>query len=128
MAQASRAHGWYLDVERGPECLFVHPRRTPDEPADAMSLAQQVWSLLEQNFTHRVVLELSDIGALDELLLEQILDLNNRVRACGGMMRLCGLSARNRKVLADEGLDGHVASYADREAAVMGWARPQQPR
>ena len=52
MAQVTCARGWNLEVERGPECLFVTPRRKPDEAATMRSLAEQLWTLLEQNFTY----------------------------------------------------------------------------
>jgi anti-anti-sigma regulatory factor len=98
------------------------------EAADARWLADQVWSLLEQNLAHRVVLELTEIGPLDSALVEQIIDLSDRIRGCDGLMRVCGLSRRNQQVFAAEGLESRASSYADREAAVMGWARPEKPR
>jgi anti-anti-sigma regulatory factor len=128
MDQLCCARGWSLDVERGPECLFVRPRRNSDELAATRSLAEQIWSLLEQNFTYRVVLELGDIEQLDSLLIEQVLWLDKQIRDHGGMLRLCGLSPENRQLFVEAGLEGHVAHYCDREQAVMGSARPLQPR
>jgi anti-anti-sigma factor len=128
MAQVTCARGWNLEVERGPECLFVTPRRKPDEAATMRSLAEQLWTLLEQNFTYRVVLVLSDIELLDSLLVEQLLWLDAQTRNHGGMLRICGLSEENQQLFAAAGLEGHVARYCDREDAVMGATRPMQPR
>ena len=128
MAQVCCARGWSLEVERGPECLFVTPHRTNDEATSTRSLAEQLWNLLEQNFIYRAVLVLSDIEQLDSLLVEQLLWLDKQTRKHGGMLRVCGLSDDNRQLFAAAGLEGHVAHYCDREQAVMGAARPMQPR
>ena len=128
MAHASCARGWDLHVERGPEWLFVRPQRVPGGHEAAPLLAEQVWSLLEQSLTHRVVLDMSEIHQLDSLLLEQLLWLHQQTANHDGMMRICGLDASNEQVLAEEGLDGVFGHYRDYEAAVMGDARPPQPR
>ena len=128
MTQVCCARGWSLEIERGPECLFVRPRRASGESDAARSLAEQLWSLSEQNFTYRVVLELSEIRQLDSLLIEQLLWLEQQIRDHGGMLRICGLSPDNQAALVEAGLDGHFAQYCNREAAVMGWSRPLQPR
>ena len=128
MAHASCARGWDLQVERGPEWLFVRPERAAGGHAAAPRLAEQVWSLLEQTLTHRVVLDLSEIDRLDSLLLEQVLWLHRQIANHDGMMRICGLDTANQRVLAQEGLDAVFGHYRDYEAAVMGDARPPQPR
>jgi anti-anti-sigma regulatory factor len=91
-------------------------------------LAEQIWSLLEQNRTHRVVLDLSEIDQLDDVLLKQLLWLHEQTAQHDGMMRICGLATSNQHVLAEEGLDAVFGHYRDYEAAVMGDARPTQPR
>jgi anti-anti-sigma regulatory factor len=128
MAQVSCARGWSLEIERGPECLFVRPRRASGESESARSLAEQLWSLLEQNFMYRAVLELSEIEQLDSLLIEQLLWLDRQLREHDGLLRICGLSPENQAAFAEAGLETRFAHYCDREAAVMGWSRPLQPR
>ena len=54
------AHGWELDVERGPDWLFVRPHGLSHDPlefveADSPDLADEVWSLVEKYFTRRLV-------------------------------------------------------------------------
>jgi anti-anti-sigma factor len=92
-----------------------------------LDLAEQVWSLLEQNMTHRLVLELDDIGLLISSLIGQLVLLQKKIGSQGGLMRLCGLSANNKRVLETCRLGGYLPQYADRTQAVMG-ERPVKPR
>jgi anti-anti-sigma factor len=125
MVQATT--GWNCDVERGPDCLFVRPRGSVSR-ADEAGLADQVWDLLERSSTHRLVLELDDMGLLKSTLVGQLLLLKQRIENRGGLMRLCGLSPANQRVLAHCRLDHFLPQYCDRTEAVMAGARPLQPR
>ena len=118
--------GCELDVERGPDWLFVRPhgeslRGHEDE------LAEQIWQLLEQCTTHRLVLELDDVGSFMSSLIGQLVLLHQRICNRGGLMRLCGLSAANRRALDASRLSGYFPQYRDRNEAVMA-VRPMQPR
>jgi anti-anti-sigma regulatory factor len=128
MAQASLANGrWIFDVERGPDWLFVRPRRH-GLAADAAGFAEQVWALLEQHLTHRLVLELGEVGQLDSRLVGQLSWLYKRIHAHEGIMRVCELSASNEEVLRASRLEGHFPRYRNREDAVLCHAHPKQPR
>jgi anti-anti-sigma factor len=90
-------------------------------------LADYLWSLLERHFTYRLVLDLSEVQALDRKLLSELLRLQRRVRQHGGLMRVCGLSPECQRVLQRHGLDGRLPCYCGLEDAVMGsW--PRNPR
>jgi anti-anti-sigma factor len=128
MVQVTRARGWDLDVERGPDSLFVHPYRLEDDATLAPALAEQIWALLEQNLTHRLVLELNDIGHLNSHLIGELVWLHKRIHSHDGMMRICGLSSNNEKVLEQCHLSGYLPHFRNREEAVMGQPRPKQPR
>jgi anti-anti-sigma regulatory factor len=122
------APGWSVDLDRGPDWLFVrvHPPvddLTPDTPP----LADAVWSLLEQHCLHRVVLEMDEMSRLYSPLIGQLMLLHKRIYNDGGLLRLCGLSSENQEVLHTTRLDGQLPNYADRGEAVMGH-RPSQPR
>jgi anti-anti-sigma factor len=121
------AHGWELDVDRGPDWLFVRPHSLPRDAAEMPPLAEQIWSLLEQNFTHRLVLELDRISYLQSYLVGQLVWLHKRIHTHGGLMRICGMSEENQDVLHQCRLDDRFPRYLNREAAVMGY-RPIQPR
>ncbi len=134
------AHGWELDVERGPDWLFVrprglahgpldptHPEMTHTDLMDTPDLADEIWALVEQTFTHRLVLELDQIGHLNSYLIGQLMRLFKRISTRGGLMRICGLSPGNQAVLDQCRLSGRLPSYENRTEAVMA-SRPPQPR
>ncbi|MBS0207318.1 MAG: STAS domain-containing protein [Planctomycetes bacterium] len=121
------AQGWELEVERGPEWLFVHIRCTPEGALAVPPLADTVWQILEQHMTYRVVLECDELNLLHSMLIGELMTLNRRVAAHGGTMRLCGLSDENRIVLRHCRLDRHFPHNLDRTEAVMG-TRHVRPR
>ncbi len=122
------ARGWDLDVERGPDWLFVRPRRLSRTAQRSPAFAEQIWSILQQNFTHRLVLEMGDFDRLDSHLIGELLWLYERIHSHDGTMRICGLSSSNQDLLHQCRLDDHFPPYRDRAEAVMGHARPAQPR
>lgn len=128
MVHVSSARGWDLEVDRGPDWLFVRPARRGAAGSDQSSLAGEVWGLLEQTLMHRLVLELDEVGALDPELVEQLLWLQQRIHGHEGIMRICGLSSANEKLLRKLDADGQLALYDNREAAVMCNDRPRHPR
>jgi len=121
------ARGWDLDVERGPDWLFVRPQLPPGDADEAPPLAEQIWALVEQSFTYRLVLELDRIEVLRSYLVGQLVWLQKRLHTNGGVLRLCGLSDHNRQVLELCRLEGRFQQFANREDAVM-CGRPQRPR
>ncbi len=76
-----------------------------------VGLAEQVWHLLEQNFTRRVVLELDQVGCVTSQLIGQLVLLQDRVLADGGVIRICGLSSANEAVLSQHGLMARFLCY-----------------
>jgi anti-anti-sigma regulatory factor len=130
------AHGWELDIDRGPDWLFVRPHSLLPrfaapaegaEDADMPDLADDIWLLVEQNFARRLVLELDDIGPLDSFLVGQLVRLYKRFCSHGRVMRISGLSGANQKVLDECQLSGALPCYDSRGDAVKA-ARPMQPR
>jgi anti-anti-sigma factor len=129
MAQASLTrHRWHFEVERGPDWLFVRPRRLKTRVRNAPPFAEQVWTLLEQHFSHRLVLEMGDIDELDSDLAGQLVWLYKRIHTHDGILRVCELSPNCAEVLHACSLEDHFAHYGNREEAVMGHAHPRQPR
>ena len=119
---------WDLDVERGPDWLIVKVRRHRSGARVAPLLATTLWELMEQHFTHRLVLELNEVSVLDDRLIEELLDLHERICHRGGVMRVCGLSPQNRNKLLERHAADCFVPYTDREEAVHGAALPHQPR
>ena len=121
------APGWTMEVERGPDWLFVRVHAPPDSAAEKTNLAEQLWSLLAQHFTYRVILELDDLPILRSFLIGQLVRLHKRIHTRGGLLRLCGLSDDNQRVLRASRLEPPFPHYRSRADAVMGH-RPHQPR
>ena len=122
------ASGCAFEVERGPDWLLVRLLGPDDLVASHPPLADALWSLLHQHFTYRVVLELDQVDILNSYLISQLVTLHKRVVAHDGVMRLCGLSAHNRRVLRTCRLHERLATYDDRQAAVMAGCGPRLPR
>jgi anti-anti-sigma regulatory factor len=123
------ASGWEVEVERGPGWLLVKVG-DPGCPGEELpSLAESVWSVLDQHFTYRLVLELNQIPLLNSYLIGQLIELYRRIQEHDGVLRLCGLSAYNRHVLRTCRLEERLPAFRDRREAVLSSsARPSQPR
>ena len=124
------APGWNLEVERGPDWLFVRIHCLPDNIWDAPPLAETLWALVEQHFTYRLVLECDHLQLLHTVLLGQLVLLHKRLVVHGGTLRLCGLSQQNREVLRSCRLDGRFPVFTCRSEAVLGQVvlAPSKPR
>jgi anti-anti-sigma factor len=106
-----------MRIERGPDWLIVqlHPA---DEPYNNM--ADRLWSLLNQHFIYRLVLEMDYIDFLPSQLMGQLVMLHKRVLKQGGALRLCGLSDECLQALHICRLDQALPHFASREEAVYG--------
>lgn len=101
-ATAGRGQQEPLEVERGPDWLFVRVARgAAAGPGDLMT---SVWETIREHGTVRVVLELDHVETIDEAFGGVIGELGARVRDAGGLIRICGLTqpklSRLRRVAA----------------------------
>ena len=119
------ASGWALDVDRGPDWIFISIRGS-DQPSGFLPLAENAWKAMEQHFVNRVVVELHDAPFLYSQVLGELVRLQKRVTSSGGLLRLCGLSDDAFESLQVTQLHGILPCFHDRGDAVMG--RPRQPR
>lgn len=122
------APGCELHVERGPDWLLVRVACSDPMELDAVALAEYIWSVLEQHFTYRLVLELDQVSMLTSHMIEQLMQLHHRLEERNGVMRVCGLSPHNCKVLHACRLDEQLLPYHDRQEAVTGQTRLPLPR
>jgi anti-anti-sigma factor len=122
------APGCEFDVERGPDWLLVRVRNLDRADLETVPLAEQLWSLLQQHFTYRLVLELDEVRLLNSYLIGQLIRLYRQIEEQDGVLRLCGLSPYNCQVLHTCRLDEQLLPYQDRQEAVMGCPHPRQPR
>ena len=113
------AHGWEMDVERGPDWLFVRLRNFQLNDANVSELASSIWSLLRQHFTSRLVLELDELPILYSNIIGQLVLLHKRIHGDGGLLRVSGLSESNLECLRGSKLAGRFPNYRSREDAVL---------
>jgi len=113
-----------MEVDRGPDWLFVRMRPTPGRWDE---LADRLWSLADQHFIYRLVLEMDDLEVFPSLLMGQLVMLHKRVLQHDGALRLCGLSPQCEEALHLCRLDQALPNFPTREDAVNGcqFAKPR---
>lgn len=122
-ARHRAARDWEFSVERGPNWLFVRLHGGVVRVSNLPPLASRLRSLLEQNFTNRIVLELDRVLIPCSYLVRQLERLDHWIGDRNGVLRLCGLRARYAKTLRRCGLSVHLVFYRDRKEAVFGVQR-----
>jgi anti-anti-sigma factor len=111
---------WGVDVDRGPDWLFVRLHPGKHDPGD---MADKLWSLADRHFIYRMVLEMDQLDHLPSRLMGQLVTLQKRVLQRQGALRLCGLSPECAQALYFCRLDKALPNYDNREAAVLGSRR-----
>jgi hypothetical protein len=117
-----------LDIERGPNWLFVRVHRCRPGDVEVLSLAERVTSALDQHFIYRVVLELEESVLPCEQLIEELRLLDEWIQEHHGVLRLCGLPSRYTRSLQRSQVTHRFPLYHDREEAVWGGPPPGPPR
>jgi hypothetical protein len=115
-------------VERGPSYLLVKLKNVAGQVSDQASLGEVIWSLLQRHFAYRLILDLEGASRLDEAAVAQLVALAQRILAHDGTIRLCGVSAYNRGVLARLGATSDLPLYADLSGAIFAERRSRLPR
>lgn len=108
---------WGVDVNRGPDWLFVRLRPGTQEPGD---MADKLWKLADRHFVYRMVLEMDQVDVMPSRLMGQLVTLQKRVLQRQGALRLCGLSDQCAETLHFCRLDQALPTFDTREAAVLG--------
>lgn len=123
------ARGWNLEVERGPDWLFVRIFCDAEFAWDSPPLAETLWNLMSQNMAHRLVVECDQLSFMPSSVLGQLVMLQKRIVTSGGQLRITGLSPSMKEVLHVSRLDSFLPVFANRNEAVMsGAAYPHKPR
>jgi len=112
--------GLEMDVDRGPNWLFVKLRAKNDPLTDVPQIAEKLWSISTRHFIYRLVLELEELEDLPSGLMSQLVELQKRLAQCGGALRICGLSPECEETLQSYHLDSAFLNHTSREQAVMG--------
>lgn len=114
--------GLELNVDRGPNWLFVKLRSRDHVPSAVSQFADKLWSISTRHFIYRLVLELDDLREMPSGMLGQLVLLQERLAQCGGALRICGLSPECEEVLFANHLESALPNHPSRESAVMGSA------
>ncbi len=112
--------GLELNVDRGPNWLFVKFRSGDAPRAEVPQIADKLWSISSRHFIYRLVLELEDLEELPSGMMGQLVMLQERLAQCGGALRICGLSPECEETLHGWHMDSALPNHPSREAAVMG--------
>jgi anti-anti-sigma regulatory factor len=112
--------GLELNVDRGPNWLFVKLRAKDERLTHAPQIAEELWSISSRHFIYRLVLELEELEELQSGLMSQLVMLQERLEQCGGALRICGLSPECEETLHSCHLDSALPNHATRTEAVMG--------
>ncbi|MEM8943556.1 MAG: STAS domain-containing protein [Planctomycetota bacterium] len=104
-------------VDRGPDWLFVRLR---PEYQQLDGIADRIWQLMNQQFVHRLVLEMDEVEFLPSQLMGQLVMLHKRVLQQDGALRLCGLTEQCAEALHLCRLDQALPHFDCREDAVNG--------
>ena len=84
---------WEFNVQRGNDELYIKVSGPGAESVKGLALAHGLWSLYRRLPVFRTVLELSELTILGRQTTLELVLLNRWIGKCGGVMRLCGLSA-----------------------------------
>lgn len=112
--------GLELNVDRGPNWLFVKLRSKDNTKGSVPQIADKLWSISSRHFIYRLVLELDSLEEMPSGMMGQLVLLQSRLAQCGGALRICGLSPECEESMHSCHLDSALPNHASREAAVMG--------
>jgi anti-anti-sigma regulatory factor len=112
--------GLKLNVDRGPNWLFVKLRSKGTSQRRVPQIADGLWSIATRHFVYRVVLELDELESLPAGMMAQLVLLRERLSQCGGALKICGMSDECLETLHECHLDVALPNYSTRTAAVMG--------
>jgi anti-anti-sigma regulatory factor len=114
------ADGLKIEVERGPNWLFVK-LRSQGAPLDQVpQIADKLWSIASRHFIYRLVVELDELETMPGDLMGQLVILQERLAQCDGALRICGLSAECEETMNDRQMETALPNHSTRTEAVMG--------
>lgn len=114
------ADGLKMEVERGPNWLFVKLRSQGKPLEKVPQIADKLWSIASRHFIYRLVLELDELETMPSDLMGQLVLLQERLAQCDGALRICGLSPECEETLHDCQVDTALPNHPSRADAVLG--------
>ena len=122
--KAATTSTWSRSVGRGPDCLVVRLHPPVDGQLGDYRLAEDLLNLLNEQFKHRLVLEMDDVTLVLSAILRELIVLRKRIEASGGLLRLAGLSPVAAEVLQTTNLEGYIPTYSNSRDAIMTFHQP----
>ncbi len=120
--------GYELDVDRGPDWLWIKVRSVDTGSSPPVSLAKQVKELFERHFIYRVMLDLHGVPELSSQLIGELVQLDQQILKHDGVLRICGLSSEGRAMLEVCRLDDLCLAYETRDEAILGTCARRSPK
>lgn len=114
------ADGWHLEIDEGPEWLFLRLIRTHEDAAPEPPVATSGWAIAQERQKSRLVFELGEHMLLTSFLVGQLILLHKRAELAGGRFRIQGFSSQNYETLKMTRVAERFPNYASREDAVLG--------
>jgi anti-anti-sigma regulatory factor len=112
--------GLKLEVERGPNWLFVK-LRPHGAPLDKVPhIADKLWSIASRHFIYRLVLELDELETMPSEMMSQLVLLQERLAQCDGALRICGMSPECEETFHECAMETALLNHSTRAEAVMG--------
>jgi hypothetical protein len=112
--------GLEMNVDRGPNWLFVKLRTKKAPRAAVPQIADKLWSISTRHFIYRLVVELDEFEELPPGWMDELIELQQRLTECGGALRICGVSPESDQSGTSGYLDCRLTNHATRAEAVMG--------
>ena len=112
----------YLSVER--ECGDVIVASVTTKRVDNQNfqrVASELFSFVERNGRKKYVLNLAVVEYVYSVAFGKLVELDKKVRAAGGELRLCNLHPVLREVLRVTQIDLLLDIRNDTQAALEGW-------
>jgi hypothetical protein len=121
------APGWQTKLEHGPDWLFVRLFGPHGDEADATGIAETLHMLLQQDLTHRMVLELDELQEVTDEFVQELIQLQELFEQANQVLRLCGACEEHEEAFRAGGLS-NPPLFRTRREAVLGFYRPGKPR
>ncbi len=116
------AHVRVQEVDRGPNWLFV--RLSQEQVDEPQELVEELRDICARHFVYRLVLELDRLDSFSQKLGCRLAELDDRLAARGGALRLCGMNSRCEAMLNECRLSRPLHNHIDRHDAVLASYRP----
>lgn len=112
--------GWQLDVDEGPDWLFLRLLRNGSDAAPEPPLAARGWAIADERQKVRLIFELGDGIVMTSHLAGQLILMHKRAEMAGGRFRICGFDEHAYSTLKMIRVAERFPNYASREDAVLG--------